>query len=72
MDNLVHGDVFHVSLSTIYTGFRCVLLTMTFFLAEHRLRQSFPSCMKIFFEEPGASGQQKRSGAGLWLRPPEL
>jgi len=28
--------------------------------------------MKIFFEEPGVSGQQKRSGVGLWLRPPEL
>ena len=31
MDDFVHGDVFHISLSTIYTEFRCVILTIKFF-----------------------------------------
>ena len=69
MDDFVHGDVFHVSLSTIYMGLRCVLLTIIFFLAGHRLSQSFLSCMGIFFEVPGVSGQQKRNGANLWFLP---
>ena len=44
MDNLVHGDVFHVPLSTIYTGLRRVLLTMNeniFYLASFVPRMNY-------------------------------